>query len=53
MHAQMKEAAHAPRLSEEDRRQILTMPERHGTLTLAALDISDSDRGPAPPGSEG
>lgn len=36
MQAQTKEPAHTPGLSEEDRRQILAMPERHNILTLAA-----------------
>lgn len=36
MQAQTKEAAHAPGLSEKDRRQILAIPERHGPQTLAA-----------------
>lgn len=36
MHAQTQEPAHTPGLSDEDRRQILAMPERHNILTLAA-----------------
>ncbi|MFO8173855.1 MAG: DUF4440 domain-containing protein [Longimicrobiales bacterium] len=36
MDPKIKETAHAAGLSEEDRRLILAMPERHDALTLAA-----------------